>query len=38
VERKNPRLDLEEEDDAAEKVGNEEIRVFLGETVYFIYK
>jgi hypothetical protein len=29
---------LEEEDNAAEKVGNEEIRVFLGEPVYFIYK
>jgi hypothetical protein len=38
VERKNPRWDLEEEDDAAEKVGNEGMRVFLGEPVYFIYK
>jgi hypothetical protein len=38
VERKNPRWDLEEEDDAAEKVGNEGIRVFLGKPAYFIYK
>jgi hypothetical protein len=38
VERKNPRWDLEEEDDAAEKADNEGIRVFPGEPVYFIYK
>jgi hypothetical protein len=38
VERKNPRWDLEEEDDAADKVGNEGIRVFCGEPMYFIYK
>jgi hypothetical protein len=38
VERKNPRWDLEEEDDAAEKVDNEGIRVFPDEPVYFIYK
>jgi hypothetical protein len=38
VERKNPRWDLEKEDDAAEKADNEGIRVFLGEPVYFIYK
>jgi hypothetical protein len=38
VERKNPIWDLEEEDDAAEKVGNEGIRVLLGEPTYFIYK
>jgi hypothetical protein len=38
VKRKNPRWDLEEEDDAAEKADNEEIRVFPGEPVYFIYK
>jgi hypothetical protein len=38
VERKNPRWDLEEEDDAAEKADNEWIRVFPGELVYFIYK
>jgi hypothetical protein len=36
--KENPRWDLEEEDDAAEKVGNEGIRAFLGEHVYFIYK
>jgi hypothetical protein len=38
VETRNPRWDLEEKDDAAEKVGNEGIRVFPGEPVYFIYK
>jgi hypothetical protein len=38
VERKNPRWDLEEEDDAAEIDDNEGIRVFLGKPVYFIYK
>jgi hypothetical protein len=38
VERKNPRWDLEEEDDAAEKTNNEGIRVFPGEMVYVIYK
>jgi hypothetical protein len=38
VERKNPRWDLEEEDDAAEKADNEGIRVFPSEPVYFIYK
>jgi hypothetical protein len=38
VERKNPRWDLEKEDDAAEKVGNDGIMVFLGEPAYFIYK
>jgi hypothetical protein len=38
VERKNPRFDLEEEDDVAEKADNEGIRVFPGELVYFIYK
>jgi hypothetical protein len=38
VERKNPRWDLEEEDDVAEKTDNEGIRVFPGETVYVIYK
>jgi hypothetical protein len=38
VERKNPRWDLEEEDDAAEKADNEGIRVFPGEPVNFIYK
>jgi hypothetical protein len=37
VERKNPRCDLEEEDDAADKADNEWIRVFPGELVYFIY-
>jgi hypothetical protein len=36
VERKNPRLDLEEEDDAAEEA--DKIRVFPEEPVYFIYK
>jgi hypothetical protein len=36
--KENPRWDLEEEDDAAEKVGNEGIRAFLDEPVYFIYK
>jgi hypothetical protein len=30
-------MGLEEEDDAAE-ADNEGIRVFLGESVYFIYK
>jgi hypothetical protein len=29
---------LEEEDDAAEKAHNEEIRVFLGKLAYLIYK
>jgi hypothetical protein len=38
VERKNPRWDLEEEDDAAEKADNEGFSVFPGELVYFIYK
>jgi hypothetical protein len=38
VERKNPRWDLEEEDDAVEKADNEGIRVFPDEPVYFIYK
>jgi uncharacterized protein YjiS (DUF1127 family) len=38
VQRKNPRWDLEEEDDAAEKDDNEGIRVFPSEPVYFIYK
>jgi hypothetical protein len=38
VERKNPRWDLEEEDDAAEKADNEGFRVFPSELVYFIYK
>jgi hypothetical protein len=38
VERKNPRWDLEEEDDAAEKGDNEGIRGFPGELGYFIYK
>jgi hypothetical protein len=38
VERKNPRWDLEEEDDAAEEADNEMIRVFLEDYVYFIYK
>jgi hypothetical protein len=38
VKQTNPRWDLEEEDDAAEKVGNEGIRVFLGEPMCFIYK
>jgi hypothetical protein len=38
VERKNPRWDLEEEDDVAKIDDNEEIRVFLGEPVHFIYK
>jgi hypothetical protein len=37
VKRKNPRWDLEEEDDAAE-ADNEGIRVFPGEPLYFIYK
>jgi hypothetical protein len=36
--KKNLRWDLEEEDDAVEKVGNEGIRVFLGKPAYFIYK
>jgi hypothetical protein len=31
VERKNPRRDLEEEDDAAEIADNEGIRVFPGK-------
>jgi hypothetical protein len=35
VERKNPRWDLEEEDDAAEIADNEGIRVLPGEPVYF---
>jgi hypothetical protein len=38
LERKNPRWDLEEEDDAAETADNEWIRVFPGKPVYFIYK
>jgi hypothetical protein len=38
VERKNPRWDLEEEDNAAEKAHNEGIRVFPGKLAYFIYK
>jgi hypothetical protein len=38
VERKNPRWDLEEEDDAVEKADNEGIMVFPDEPVYFIYK
>jgi hypothetical protein len=36
VERKNPRWDLEEEDDAAEEA--DKIRVFPEEPMYFIYK
>jgi hypothetical protein len=38
MERKNPRWDLEEEDDMAEKADNEGIRIFPGESVHFIYK
>jgi hypothetical protein len=38
VERENPRWDLEEEDDAAEKACNEGIRVSPGKLAYFIYK
>jgi hypothetical protein len=38
VERKNPRWDLEEEDDAAVKARNEGIRVSPGKLAYFIYK
>jgi hypothetical protein len=38
AERKNPRWDLEKEDDAAEEADNEEIRVFPGKPAYFIYE
>jgi hypothetical protein len=38
VKRTNPRWDLDEVDDAAERLGNEGIRVFLGGPMYFIYK
>jgi hypothetical protein len=37
VERKNPRWDMTEEDDAAEEADNERIRVFPEGLVYFIY-
>jgi hypothetical protein len=36
--KRNPRWDLEEEDDAVEKAHNEGIRVFPGKLVYLIYK
>jgi hypothetical protein len=36
--KRNPRRDLEEEDDAAEKAHNEGITVFPSKLAYFIYK
>jgi hypothetical protein len=38
MKRRNPRWDLEEEDDAAEEADKEGIRVFPGKLVCFIYK
>jgi hypothetical protein len=35
---RNPRWDLEQEDDAAEKAHNEGIRVFPSKLAYLIYK
>jgi hypothetical protein len=36
--KRNPRWDLEEEDDAAEKAHSERIRVFPGKPAYLIYE
>jgi hypothetical protein len=38
LSKRNPRWDLEEEDDAAEKVHSERIRVFSSKPAYLIYK